>query len=407
MVKLKENPQPNTRPTTGVRYRLALCFFTFIVIGSNGGAIGVLLPSQIAQYNVNKAQISFIFLTGTFGYLIGAFSTGFLTERLGRRAFLMTGASLYSLAAAAFLLRPPLILFMVALFVIAFGEALLDAGSNAYIASLPNNTAFLNYLHAFFGLGALLGPVFVSLVLESGLSWNFSYLLWVIMGLVALAGFSRFPPKSPEVSSENGAGEEGKGSVTTAALRIGLVWFSLFFLFIDSGTELGVATWSYTFLVEDRHGLELLSAWSVSGYWLGLMIGRMVMGWFSRKITNQHLIELGLVGIVLGTLLMWLVPDALAAALGLFIIGFSIGPIFPTMISLLSTLIPARLQSSAIGIVSAGGSIGSAFFPLVIGNLAQFYGVWILMPYTIGLTVLMLGLWFLVARQKTGEKAVA
>ena len=399
--KLQSNPPP----TSSKRWQLAICFFTFILIGSNGGAIGVLLPSLMEQYNVNKAQISFIFLTGTFGYLIGAFSNGFLTEWLGHRVLLMTGASLYLLAAATFLLRPPIILYLVALFVIAMGEALLDAGSNAYLAGLPDNTAVLNYLHAFYGMGALLGPVIVSLVLESGLSWNFTYLLWVIMGLIALVGFSRFLHESPEGSAESAASE--KGSVTTAALRLNLVWFALFFLFIDSGTELGIATWSYTFLIENRHGLELLSAWSVSGYWLGLTIGRLAMGWFSRKITRQHLIELCLVGIVLGTLLLWLVPNALVAALGLWIIGFSIGPIFPTMISLLSNLIPARLQSSAIGIVSAGGSIGSAFFPLVIGNLALVYGIWILMPYTLGLTILMLGLWFLVARPKASEKTVA
>lgn len=398
--------QSNAQPNSSRRWQLAICFFTFILIGSNGGAIGVLLPSYMAQYDVNKAQISLISLMGTFGYLTGAFSNGFLTERLGRRVLLMTGASVYLLGAAMFFMRPPTILvFLVALFVIAFGEALLDAGSNAYIASLPNNTGFLNYLHAFYGFGALFGPVLVSLVLQSGLSWNTTYLIWVIMGLMALAGFSRFPHESPSAPSESDTGK--KGNVTTAALRLSLVWFSLFFLFIDSGTELGVANWSYTFLIENRHGLELFSAWSVSGYWLGLMIGRLVMGWFSRKITKQRLVELCLIGIIIGVFLLWFVPNTLVSALGLWVIGFSIGPIFPTVISVLSELIPARLQSSAIGIVSAGGSIGATFFPLVIGNLAQFYGIWILMPYTFGLTILMLSLWLFVTRRKASEKKIA
>jgi len=59
-----------------------------------------------------------------------------------------------------------------------FGVGIIDAGLNAYIAGLPDNTAPLNYLHAFYGVGALRGPVIASAILAIGLGWNFVYLLF-------------------------------------------------------------------------------------------------------------------------------------------------------------------------------------------------------------------------------------
>ena len=399
---LKESKEPsvNQPETASLRRKFAVCFFAFILIGANDGTAGVLIPSLMAQYNVNKAQISFMFLAATFGYLIAAFSSGLLVERFGRKAFLILGTSAFALSTFTLLTQPPFILFLVALFGLGFGGGILDAGLNAYIASLPNNTKALNYLHAFYGMGALIGPVAASGVLAIGLSWNFTYLIWLVMAVLTFAGFMVVLDNTR--SKENGSGE---GNVLAAALKIGFVWLTAAFLFVYVGTEVGLGTWSYSFLIEVRHGIELFSAWSISGYWLGLTLGRLVMGRIGEKLGNRRLVELCLGGVVAGVLILWLIPSDITSAIGLLIIGFSLGPIFPTMIAIISDVLPSRVQASAIGFVAAGGSMGAAFFPLIIGNLAQAFGVWILMPYAIVLTVVMLGLWFVLSRRNQLVKA--
>ncbi|HEV7235088.1 MAG TPA: hypothetical protein VGN15_02835, partial [Ktedonobacteraceae bacterium] len=65
--KLEEQKQSNRMPS--LRVQLSLVFFAFILIGSNDGALGVLIPSLLTYYAVNKATIGLIFLASTVGFL--------------------------------------------------------------------------------------------------------------------------------------------------------------------------------------------------------------------------------------------------------------------------------------------------------------------------------------------------
>jgi hypothetical protein len=40
------------------------------------------------------------------------------------------------------------------------------------------------------------------------------------------------------------------------------------------------------------------------------------------------------------------------------------------------------------------GSMGAALFPWIVGNLAQAFGLWTLLPFVIGLSVILFALWF-------------
>jgi fucose permease len=92
-------------------------------------------------------------------------------------------------------------------------------------------------------------------------------------------------------------------------------------------------------------------------------------------------------------LIIWFFPATWVSAFGLLLAGFSLGPIFPTTIAIISDLLPVSLRSSAIGFVISLGSMGAALLPWVAGNLAEQAGLWTLMPYVIATTAIMLGLW--------------
>src|SRR5207244_592177 len=109
-------------------------------------------------------------------------------ERLGQHAFLaLSGATL--LAQMAIMASAPPWVFVVALAALgSFGLGLVDTGLNSYIAELPNNSARLNYLHAFYGMGALVGPLLAAGILAQGLSWNQVYLVLAAGALLLAAG---------------------------------------------------------------------------------------------------------------------------------------------------------------------------------------------------------------------------
>lgn len=385
---------------------MGLAFVAFILIGASDGAVGVLLPSMRAHYGVDKATISLLFLASAAGYLTAAFNSGPLVGKLGYRLFLLAGAASFVLGATTFSLMPPFVLILLAALAVGFGIGVIDAGLNAYIAGLPDNTVKLNYLHAFYGAGAWFGPVVASGLLAAQLGWNSVYLVWVALGLTVLIGFG-LAFQGRRATPAAAATDAGR-SVLIAALKLRVVWLGALFLFFYVGAEVSLGSWSYSFLTEDRHGATLLSGWAVSGYWLGLTLGRVTLANLARKVGNKRLIQGCLAGVLLGVLLIWLAPTNAAAALGLGLTGFSLGPIFPTTIALMSGLVEARILPSAIGFLASLGSMGAAFFPWLAGNLAQQVGLWSLLPYAMLLTCVMLCFWLaLQARPRSSLDASA
>lgn len=390
--------------TPALRMQIAIAFFAFILVGANDGATGIIIPSLQKQYNIDKATVGLLFFSAVIGYLIAAFNSGPLVAKLGIRSFLLLGVGSFLASAIVLGTIPPFWLTLLMLLPLGFGGAILDAGLNSYIAGLPRNTALLNYLHAFYGTGALLGPLVASTLLAVGLTWNFVYVTWAVVSVFLIIGVAAFFKSRTSVEQEGATNAEK--NVLTDALKRRIVWISAFFLLFYVGTEVSLGNWSYSFLLEERHGIPLFSGWVVSGYWIGLTLGRLVLPQVARRFGDKRLIQGCLVGVMVGMLIIWLVPLNNVSAMGLCLTGFCLGPIFPTTIALMSQLVPSRLLASAIGFLASLGSMGAALFPWLAGNLAQAVGLWSLLPYVIVLTIVMSLLWLTIQRQKPALNAV-
>jgi fucose permease len=378
-----------------LRLQIGLGFLAFILMGMNDGILGFLLPSIRAYYQVDKATVSLIFLASTFGYLTSAFLSGLLVAKIGIRNLLLLGVTFFLVGLSLLSLQVPFLVLPVCLYCTGFGIGIFDAGLNSYFAHLPRNTVLLNLLHAFYGAGALIAPLIASGLLALNFFWTTGYLILIGVGLLVLVGILVFYPSISMKQPETTPGEAGGQNVLFSILRLRVVWLAAAFLLFYVGAEVSMGTWSYSFLTEERHEEALLSGWAVSGFWLGLTIGRLALGLVGERFGNKRLIQGCLAGIVAGVLLIWLVPFGPVTALGLWLTGFSLGPIFPTTIALISNLVPSRLVPSAIGFVASLGSMGAAFFPWLAGNLAQGFGLWTLLPFMVALTVSMLVAWAL------------
>lgn len=379
--------------------QIALSFLAFVLIGANDGTLGVVLPSLRAHYQINNATVSFIFLAASTGYLLASFNNGLLVEKLGNRRFLLLGTVIFVLCAATYSLVPPFPVLLIAALLLGAAVAVLDAGMNSYIASLPNNTTLLNYLHAFYGAGAWLGPVVASGLLALQWGWNTVYMIWGGVALVVLLGFAAIFRESPVTQQVE---EQREGNILLMTLKLRVVWIAALFLLFYTGAEVSTGSWTYSFLTEAQHNIPLIAGWMVSGFWLGLTLGRIVLGHVAQRVGHVRLIQGSLVGVVIGVLITWLIPTPIADALGLFLIGFSLGPIFPTVIAMMSTLVSARILPGAIGFLVSFANIGAALFSWLAGNLAQQVGLWSLWPLEVTLTVCMVGLWLVLNRQPSG-----
>ncbi len=51
-----------------------------------------------------------------------------------------------------------------------------------------------------------------------------------------------------------------------------------------------MGSWSYSFLTEQRHGLPLFSGWIISGYRLGLTLGRITLAQIVQHLGEKRMI---------------------------------------------------------------------------------------------------------------------
>ncbi len=328
------------------------------------------------------------------------------------RWLLVVGAVTFLLGALGFGLEPPFVLVLIARLLIGLGVGILETGLNIFITSLPRHTSLLNNLHAFYGLGALVGPIAASMILALSLGWNSVYLLLGVLILPMLCGFlalSTFNLPKAICDEEHRNEQEGtQDNVLRTALKLPVVWLAAIFLLVYVGIEVSLGNWAFTFLLDIRHEGTVLAGWIVSGFWLGLTLGRFVLQRSAERLgmNNRDLMYACMAGIVIGVMLLWLVPNSFATGVGFCFIGFSLGPIYPLTVALTPQLVPARLAPSTIGFLVSLSIIGLALFPWIAGILAQDTSFLSLLPYTLGLVVLMLCFWLPLVRlaPKIGQR---
>lgn len=102
--------------------------------------------------------------------------------------------------------NPPVLLAYATFVLIGYGTGVLESVLNAYLAALPDSTVLLNRLHAFFGVGALVGPVLATWVVGRA-SWPVVWLVVAVAAVPLVAGFFIAYPRHQTSQEEPGAPE--------------------------------------------------------------------------------------------------------------------------------------------------------------------------------------------------------
>ncbi|MBV9380094.1 MAG: MFS transporter [Streptosporangiaceae bacterium] len=404
-----------------VRPPVLLSYVTFVFIGINAGVNGVLLPAQMAGYGVDRATIGITFFTGSAGFVLAGLCTGALVNRFGVRIALVTGGGAYVLAGLYLATRPPFGAFVLVLLVVGFAIGILESVLNVYLTSLPDATALLNRLHAFFGVGALSGPVLAAWILGFA-SWTTVWLVMAVACVPLVTGFLAAyprpqrgdpPPEAPEAPGVSGATATHRasdagaaaaapaGGLLRGALRERGVLFGAAMLAVYVGLELGVGGWGFSYLVQARALPESFAGYSVSGYWLGLTLGRFLISPVASRMgaSVATMMYACLAGVTAAAMLAWLSPAAVVASVALVLLGFFLGPVFPTTMAIAPQLTRASLVPTAIGVMNAASVVGGAALPWLVGAIAQGAGMWVLLPFTVTLAVLQFATWWPLANR--------
>jgi len=154
-------------------------------------------------------------------------------------------------------------------------------------------------------------------------------------------------------------------------LRQPHVWLSILLFFLYVGAETALGTWTYTLLTESRGVDKALAGFFAGSYWFTFTIGRILAGLVTKRVGVNRLVLGGLAGALLGAgLLIWN-PSEIANVVAVAIIGLSIAPIFPAMMSGTKTRVGDHDAANTIGLQMAATGFGIAVIPSLMGVLAR------------------------------------
>ena len=350
------------------------------------------------------------FLPFSFFLAYGVMSipSGFLVEYIGEKKVMILAFLISSIGALAFSINPSYSLYILSLFLIGSGMAMLQVSINPLLRNIGGEKefAFNSVLgQLFFGLASFISPLIYSYLIISlsvvnepsnyiilffkkitfpNLRWVSLYWIFAIVSFFMCVTliFTNFPEKKKP-------GRENKEKLNNylTIIKNPMVILYFFGIFSYVGLEQGVANWISKFL-ELYHSIDpqILGAKIISYFW-GLMTLGTISGLFLLKLIDSRKILIFFTSASIISLLLSVFGSLKVSLISFPLIGFFISTMWSIIISL--ALNSTSKDHGTFSGILVSGIIGGAVIPLIIGILADFIGL------KFSLTVLLIPLLFI------------
>ncbi|KAF6514633.1 hypothetical protein HZS61_005767 [Fusarium oxysporum f. sp. conglutinans] len=383
----------------GNAFRVGAVYWSLFVSGANDAAYGALIPYLETYYELSYLVVSLIFLSPFVGFIVSAAVNNYLHMNIGQRWIAFMCGGCHALTYLILSQHPPYPVLVLAYVLAGLGNGIGLAAWNSYIGNLARSNELLGFMHASYGLGGTVSPLIAtSMITQANLGWYDFY--YVLLGMAVLETATltySFWPKTAQKYRETVHTEGTRNEGTRAALFVKpharVVWLCAFFLLGYVGTEVALGGWVVQFMLRVRNADPFDAGMTAVGFWLGITIGRLVLGMVIPKI-GVKLSLMIFIPITMGLqLIFWLVPQFHVSAVAVSLQGFFLGPMFPCVIVALTMLLPRHLHVSAIGFAAAFGGSGAAVLPFAVGAIAQAKGVQVLQPIILAILAVLFIIW--------------
>jgi MFS transporter, FHS family, Na+ dependent glucose transporter 1 len=344
-------------------------FLLFVCLGLDVAVLGPTLPSLARQTGSGLGEMGLLFLVGAVGGVIGTALSGPIFDRWNGHAVL-GGAQLVAAALIALVPVMPSFWLLAALVALkGVSQGVVNTGANILLTWTHRERSgpYMNALHFFFGLGAVLAPLLVALLTETATGYRLAY--WGLAGFAGLVGLAVMAQRrSPRAAPAAAAGAR----VATASpwLFVGL---AALFLFFYVGAEISFGGWIYTYARKLELATEAGAAYLSSAFWLAFTFGRFVSIGVATRVAPQRVIPAAVAGCLLALAAVLFRSGSAQVLWGAtLVLGFCMGPIWPTGFTLAGRSVDLSGRMSAVIIL--GDSFGSMVLPSALGKVIEAAG---------------------------------
>ncbi len=359
---------------------IAVIFLVFVSLGLPDSLLGSAWPTMQTEFAVPSSYAGYVSMTISAMTIISALCAPRLIQKIHTKWIVVVSITLTIIGLLGFSFSSAYYQLFIFAVPYGLGAGAIDAAMNHYVANHYRSN-IMNFLHCFYGVGAIVSPNIMSLALKYA-NWNEGYrwTSYVQMGILAVVLLSLPLWKKNEQKDEAEGPSENAGLGETLKQR-GVIFTSIAFFSYCAG-EATCFLWTASYFAGTRNDLSAEQIASFGSLiFLGLMLGRLLAGFVSNRWGDRLLIRIGIAVEFVGIVLV-AIPFASYwfAVVGFVVIGTGMGPIYPAIQHMAPANFGKKYSASAIGMQMASAYVGSTFMPMVFGLLQESVGIQV-MPY--------------------------
>ncbi len=391
-----------------------LIFIIFAVIAFLTNSLNPIIPDAKKSFELSNTMVGFLPFAFFIAYGIMSIPSGILVEKYGEKKMLLIPFGLACVGAVVFVSIPSLPIYLISLFSIGTGMAMLQVTINPLlrVSGGEEHFAFNSVIaQLFFGGASYLGPYLysylvvnlndysregnifldvLSSVVPANLSWIALYWIFAVLSILMIIVISQVSFPKLEFKEDERAG--GLGSyLQLVKNKYVILYFIGIFAYV--GTEQGIGNWISEFLWQ-YHGLDpqTIGAETVAWFWGLLTIG-CLLGLIFLKLFDSRKILLGAAFLTIICLTTAILSNANVTIIAFPLTGFFLSVMWSIIFSLALNSV-AEHHGSFSGILCTG-IIGGAIIPLIVGGLADIVGLryGIMFLYISLAYILSIGIW--------------
>lgn len=365
-----------------------LTYLMFMMFAMTSDSVGEIIKEVKVAFSVTNAQASLMHSLPMLGIALSGLLLGFLADKLGRKPTIIIGLALFGAACYSFLIANDFLLIVSLMSLSGVAVGIFKTGALALIGdistSTKQHTATMNGAEAFFGVGAIIGPLIVAYLIHQGVAWQWLYV--IAGGVCTVLIIGALLVKYPSYNKVT-ADSSDKVSVLQSLLLMKNPYALGFSVgaFLYVAAESAIYVWMPSYLVCDATSIkstydcyaqgfsQTLAIYSVTAFFILRAAGRFVGIWMMSRF-NWTLVLMLFSGaiVVCFALGLW---GGKQLALYLFpLTGVFMSVIYPTFNSKGISCFPKHQHGSVAGVILFFTAAGAAAGPFIMGLVSDANG---------------------------------
>ena len=347
-----------------------LCFAILFMFSIVLTMMSPLLPYISQSFELDITRSGAIFSANFIGFIVFTLAGGIIADRLNKKRVIFIALVGISISLAVLPLSNSFYGICIATAFIGGFGGMIESLVSAWIGDLnrERQSFYINLSGVFFGLGALIGPLFVGIALSAGIHWSVCY--YFTGGLALLLAAAAWFGEADAAGMSSGINAAGLRSILSNRRFL----LACFCMLLYTGSEIGSWGWMCTFLKDNMEFSIVKSSAALGLFWAAMTVGRLIFGFMTLRFDTRAMI-IALAG---ASAAITLFSGLIQAEAAVWVVVVLMGLSYSAQWNLILAFGGESTKSSrgtAFAVLVASGGLGGMIVPYAMGLLAKGFGM--------------------------------